>query len=284
MRKAIGDNYRGLHMSRINRRWFRKKRSINYKIIIGLLCVAALFVSGVLYWKSKSEQPKEDELVMDVQPEKDVLVEEEDELTVDPSKPMIALTFDDGPGKYTDRLLEVLETNHARATFFMVGQNVGRYPNTIKKMKELGCDIGNHTMNHRNLVKLSGEDIQIQIESTNDALKKIVDEGATLVRPPYGSEDTKVREHVEYPLVMWSVDTNDWQTEDVAGLVDYIMHNVKDGDIVLMHDIYDSSVEAAVTVIPKLIENGYQLVTIRELAEAREVSLENGKVYGRFYP
>lgn len=284
MRKAKGDNYRGLHMSRINRRWFRKKRSVNYKIIIGLLCVAALFVSGFLYWENKSEQSKEDEPVMDVQPEKDVLDEEKDVVTVDPSKPMIALTFDDGPSKYTDKLLEALETNNARATFFMVGQNVGRYPQTIQKMKELGCDIGNHTMNHRNLVKLSVEDIQIQIESTNDALKKIIGEGATLVRPPYGSEDAKVREHVKYPLVMWSVDTNDWQTEDAAGLVDYIMNNVKDGDIVLMHDIYDSTVEAAATVIPKLIEKGYQLVTISEMAEARGISLENGKVYGRFYP
>lgn len=271
-------------MSRINRRWFRKKRSINHKIIIGLLCIAALFIFGVCFLKRSKDEPKEEQPVMDVQPEKDTLNEEQEAWSIDPDKPMIALTFDDGPGKYTDRLLETLENNHAKASFFMVGQNVGRYPQTIQKMKGLGCDIGNHTMNHRNLVKLSVEDILMQIESTNDALKKIINEGSTLVRPPYGSEDAKVRENVKYPLVMWSVDTNDWQTEDASALVDYILNNVKDGDIVLMHDIYESSVEAAVTVIPRLIEEGYQLVTISELAEARGITLENGKVYGRFYP
>lgn len=269
-------------MSRINRRWFHKRKPVGYKIAIGLLCVAALFVFGYLYMKMENEKAETKQPVMDVQPEQDEEVEEP--LRVDPSKPMIAFSFDDGPSKYTERLLTVLKDNDARASFFMVGQNVGKYPNAIQMMKDLGCDIGNHTMNHRDLVKLSAEDIKIQIESTNDALQQVIGEGASMVRPPYGSKDDKVKECTKYPIVLWSIDTNDWQSEDPLVLADYILYAVQDGDIVLMHDIYETSVAAAEIVIPQLIEWGYQIVSVSELAAARGYSLEIGKEYAKFYP
>lgn len=271
-------------MSRINRRWFNKRRLLDRKIIVGLLCVAALFVLIFILKDIQFEKQNDDQPVVEVVPEKENEIDKEEVVIIDPNKPMIALTFDDGPGKYTDRLLETLKKHNAKATFFMVGQNVGKYPETIQKMKDLGCDIGNHTMNHRDLVKLSVEDIHVQIETTNDALKNIISASATMVRPPYGSEDSKVRENVPYPLVLWSVDTNDWQTEDANAVVEHILNTVKDGDIVLMHDIYSSTVDAVEIVIPKLIEKGYQIVTVSEMAEARGVALENGKIYARFYP
>lgn len=269
-------------MSRINRRWFRKKRSVNYKIIIGLLCVAALLISAYFYMKKERVKTESEQPIMDVQSDENVEVDES--FQIDPSKPMIAFTFDDGPSKYTEKLLTALKENNARASFFMIGQNVGRFPNAVQMMKDLDCDIGNHTMNHRDLVDLSVEDIGVQIESTNDALKNIITESASMVRPPYGSQDIKVRECLAYPIVLWSVDTNDWQSEDANAIAEYILGNVKDGDIVLMHDIYESSVEAAIIAIPKLIEQGYQIVTVSELAEARGYALEIGKVYSKFYP
>lgn len=271
-------------MSRINRTWFRKKKLIDYKVIIGLLCIAALFAFGIFYSGIFDKQEQEENPVKDTEVEQPVPSDEVEEKQIDPNKPMIAFTFDDGPSKYTEQLLGILEQNQVHASFFMVGQNVGRYPNVIQKMKELGCDIGNHTMNHRELTKLSVEDIEIQIESVNDAIKKCINEGATLVRPPYGSEDEKVRGALKYPIILWSVDTNDWQTEDANVIAEYILNTVKDGDIVLMHDIYQPTVDSVAIVIPKLIEKGYQVVSVSEMAEARGITLENGKVYGRFYP
>ena len=271
-------------MSRINRTWFRKKKLIDYKVIIGLLCIAALFAFGIFYSGIFDKQEQEVNPVKDTEVEQPVPSDEVEEKQIDPNKPMIAFTFDDGPSKYTEQLLGILEQNQVHASFFMVGQNVGRYPNVIQKMKELGCDIGNHTMNHRELTKLSVEDIEIQIESVNDAIKKCINEGATLVRPPYGSEDEKVRGALKYPIILWSVDTNDWQTEDANVIAEYILNTVKDGDIVLMHDIYQPTVDSVAIVIPKLIEKGYQVVSVSEMAEARGITLENGKVYGRFYP
>ena len=269
-------------MSRINRRWFHKRKPVGYKILIGLLCVAALFVSVYFLMKMETEKKESEQPVMDVQP--DEVEKVEDLVRVDPSQPMIAFTFDDGPSKYTERLLTALEENNARASFFMIGQNVGRFPSTVQLMKDLGCDIGNHTMNHRDLVKLSVEDIQIQVGATDEAVSQIIEEGTSMVRPPYGSQDSKVRESLNHPVVLWSVDTNDWQSEDANAIAEYILANVKDGDIVLMHDIYEASVEAAIIAIPKLMERGYQIVSVSELAEARGYILENGKVYSRFYP
>lgn len=204
------------------------------------------------------------------------------ESKVDPTKPMIALTFDDGPGKYTDQLLDILEKCDARATFFMLGENVSKYPDAVKRMKELGCEIGNHTTNHKKLTELAEKDIAPQIEGTNTALQEIIEEDASVVRPPYGAVNGVVKKNVAYPLVMWSVDTLDWQKKDAKKITDYVMGNVKDGDIVLMHDIHEFSVEAAKTIIPKLVEQGYQLVTVSEMAQAHGIEMVNGEKYFSF--
>lgn len=198
---------------------------------------------------------------------------------VNPAYPMVALTFDDGPGKYTDKLLEALEEYNARATFFMLGQNVSKYPESIQKMKELGCELGNHTMDHKNLTKIELEEMELQIEGTNDLLKEIVGEGATLVRPPYGAVNSKVRENLQYPVIMWSIDTLDWEKKDAKAIADYTLEMVKDGDIILMHDIYEQTVDATIVMISKLTEQGYQLVTVSEMALTRGSVLENGVKY-----
>lgn len=205
------------------------------------------------------------------------------ESKVDPKKPMIALTFDDGPGKYTDALLDKLEEYGARATFFMVGTNAVKYPETIKRMEELGCDLGNHTTNHKNLVKEDDATVKEEIQSTDAAIAAAVGHGASLLRPPFGSYNDNVRSLAGLPIMMWSLDTQDWKKKDTALIRDYVLENVSDGDVILLHDIHDFSVNAAFELIPQLIEQGYQLVTVSELAEARGVSLENGEKYSQFY-
>ncbi|MDD2979428.1 MAG: polysaccharide deacetylase family protein [Hespellia sp.] len=202
---------------------------------------------------------------------------------VDRGKPMIALTFDDGPGPRTMELLGVLEANNARATFFMLGQKVGNYGDTIQKMKEIGCEIGNHSWDHTSLDSLSAGGVADQINSTNDALSSVIGVGATVMRPPYGAINETVKENVGLPLILWSVDTLDWKTKSKDATVTSVMTTAGDGDIVLMHDIHSWSVDAAIECIPKLIANGYQLVTVSEMAEAKGTALSNGGKYCDFY-
>ncbi len=202
---------------------------------------------------------------------------------VDPNKPMIALTFDDGPGKYTDSLLDKLEEYGARATFFMVGTNAVKYPDTIRRMEEIGCELGNHTTNHKKLVELDDASIKAEIQSTDEAIAAAVGHGASLFRPPYGLYNDNVKKLAGMPLMMWSLDTLDWKKKDAALIKEYVMNNVSDGDVLLLHDIHDFSINATFELIPTLIEQGYQLVTVSELAEARGVSLESGVRYSQFY-
>lgn len=198
------------------------------------------------------------------------------------NRPMIALTFDDGPSKYTMKLLEALEENDAQATFFMLGQNVPNYEETVKKMYEIGCELGNHSLSHPNLVKQSTDEIQRQINETNAAIENAAGHPASLVRPPFGSVNAQVKEAIPFPLIMWSVDTEDWKTRDKQATIDHVLANVKDGDIVLMHDIYETSVDAAIELIGQLKEQGYYLVTISELAESRGYTMTNGEKYFEF--
>jgi len=209
--------------------------------------------------------------------------EDTDERVIDPAKPMIALTFDDGPDFYTMKLLEQLEAYDSRATFFMVGSNVKRYPETVKKMNEIGCELGNHTMNHARLAKLLPEEVMQQIQGTNQEVSSILGMETSLFRPPYGVVNEVIQSSASAPFIMWSVDTLDWEKKNAELVCEYVLNNVKDGDIVLFHDIYETTIQAVNMAIPKLIEDGYQLVTVSEMAKARGVDLENGVMYYSFY-
>lgn len=199
-----------------------------------------------------------------------------------PGKPMVALTFDDGPGLYTEDLLAIFEEHNSRATFFVLGQQVESFPTSIKKMQELGCEIGNHTYAHKRLTELSEKDMKSQISKTNKALKEVIGEGTKLVRPTYGAVNSAVRKYVKYPFIMWSLDTEDWKLKDAAKISELILSEVEDGDIVLMHDIHEFTFEAMKTVIPELVSRGYQLVTVSELASTHGVKFETGTKYFEF--
>lgn len=194
----------------------------------------------------------------------------------------IALTFDDGPSSFTNRLLDCLEANNAKATFFMVGKEILSFPDEVKRMKALGCELGNHTYDHTDLATLSASDISSEISRVDQELVNLTGQGATVVRPPYGSVNDTVKATVGTPMILWSIDTLDWKTQDVQATVEEVMNNVQDGSIILMHDIYSTSVDAAEILIPQLIEDGYQLVTVHELAAAHGKELNPGITYGEF--
>lgn len=201
---------------------------------------------------------------------------------IDPDKPMIALTFDDGPGKRTGELLDQLEKYGARATFFMLGQKVSSYKEEVKRMKAIGCELGNHSYDHADLSKVSEEKVKKEIEDTNSRIRDIVGEGATVMRPPYGAISKTLKENVGMPMILWNIDTLDWKTRNAKKTIDSVMDNVKDGDVILIHDIHTESVDAAIALIPKLLDEGYQLVTVSELAAAKGVELEDGGKYTDF--
>ena len=196
------------------------------------------------------------------------------------AKKTIALTFDDGPSSFTDRLLDCLEENNAKATFFMVGQEISSFPDTVKRMASLGCELGNHTYSHKELTTLDADGIVTEINKTNELLTELTGAGASVIRPPYGSVNDTVRASVESPMILWSVDTLDWKTLDTQQTVDAVMESAQDGAIILMHDIYSTTVDAAEIIIPKLIEEGYELVTIHELAKSHDTELKAGITYG----
>lgn len=205
---------------------------------------------------------------------------------VDPSKPMVCLTFDDGPkASTTSELLDILEENDARATFFVVGDALkgSSAEDIVRREVELGCQVGNHTANHKNFREISDEEIESQIEGVNDVLTGWGLPAANLVRPPYGGWNNHVRDVVKYPMARWNVDTLDWETRDPEATIQCVLYDEKkkaaDGDIILMHDIHAETIEACRTIIPELKARGFQLVTMEEMFAAKGIPYEAGKVY-----
>ncbi len=198
---------------------------------------------------------------------------------IDPDKPMVALTFDDGPSIYTKKLFKVLKKYNVRVTFFVVGERVSTYAETIKQAGKLGCEIGSHSYSHANLGTASSATINRELNHTEKRVKKALGYYTPVMRPPYGSISDKLRKKVGKPMILWSIDTLDWKTRNTASTVKAIMSHVEDGDIVLMHDLYSQSIDAAIKVIPKLMKKGYQIVTVSEMAQYKGKKLENGKAY-----
>ena len=197
-------------------------------------------------------------------------------------KGMIALTFDDGPSDFTDRLLDCLEANNVKATFFLSGQEVEYFQEPVSRMEALECEIGNHSYDHPDLTTLSADDVTSQLSRTDQLIQDLTGHTATVVRPPYGSFNDTVASIAARPLILWSVDTLDWETQDADSTVKNVMDNAADGQIILMHDIFKESVDAAEIFIPQLLQEGYQLVTVSELAAAKGIILENGTSYSSF--
>lgn len=180
--------------------------------------------------------------------------------------PKVALTFDDGPHPlYTKKLLNGLRERGVTATFFVVGENISGREEILKQIWQDGHLIGNHTYEHVDISKLSVEEACVQLEKTNERIKEVIGVSAAYVRAPFGNWADRLDCETTMIPVKWSVDSLDWTTKNVDQIVKKVVENVEDNDIILLHDYYESSVEAALRIVDILQEKGYVFVTVEEL-------------------
>ena len=199
---------------------------------------------------------------------------------VNPKKPMVAVTYDDGPYRpRTNQILDVLQKYNARATFFVVGNRLTTYSDCLQREAALGCEIGCHTYNHTTLSSASNETIQSEISRTNALVKQYSGQTVRLVRAPGGAINSRVQSVVGYPLIQWSVDTRDWENRSVSKTTANVKSHVRDGSIILMHDIHASTASAAEGIVSWLTAQGYQLVTVSEMMDAKGITMQNGGIY-----
>ena len=199
---------------------------------------------------------------------------------IDKESKMIALTFDDGPNYNTNKVLDVLEEHDVPATFFVLGSKIKGNEHIIQRIKDGGSEIGNHTYNHKILTRLEENEITKEIDSTSKEIYDVTGEYPKLLRPSYGIVNKKVKTIVDAPIIIWNIDTLDWKYHNSKKIVGRVLSKVKDGDIILMHDVYSSTANALKIIIPKLKERGYIFVTVSELFYYKDIELKKGQVYG----
>jgi len=196
---------------------------------------------------------------------------------------MIALTFDDGPSKYTTQVLDILEKYNARATFCVVGNLVNARKDTVKRAFDLDCEIIGHSWDHRDLSKLTVEEIESQLNDTSAVIETVTgDVSPKLFRPPYGAVSSTLKNasaQLGYAMINWSVDPEDWRTRNADAIYSEVMSNLSSKAIVLSHDLYGATADAYERIIPELVSMGYQLVTVSELMYYSGKTLEAGVVY-----
>ncbi|MER1998649.1 MAG: polysaccharide deacetylase family protein [Lysinibacillus sp.] len=181
-------------------------------------------------------------------------------------KKRVAITFDDGPNtKYTPNILKTLEKHNVKATFFVTGNNVTKYPTIAKQIVLDGHEIGNHTYSHPKLTSISLKSATSQITKTNNAIEKATGVQPTVFRPPYGSYNEKIVQAAKMPTILWSVDTLDWQHRNPTKLLQIVKRQVKNGSIILMHDTNNASLKGLEDVIKYLQQNNYEIVTVSEI-------------------
>lgn len=190
---------------------------------------------------------------------------------VDPSSKVVALTFDDGPSKYTKEIIDILNKNDVEATFFILGNKANIYSDTLKYMVSSGNEIGNHSYNHKWLTRLSNEELKEQIEKTQDIIFSITNTYPILLRPTYGSLNNKIRNNTDLTIVLWNVDSNDWKIKNYKTILNNVLRDTDDMDIILFHDTYKRTVKVINELVPKLKSEGYQFVTVSELYEIKKI-------------
>ncbi len=193
----------------------------------------------------------------------------------------VALTFDDGPSRANDgTILNALQKYGAHATFFVVGDRARVDGDILRMYLAAGCEIGSHSWNHPNLSKMKWKKVDRQLTKTNNMVSKLANGyQISLLRPPYGEISNKMRKKLDMPMILWSLDTEDWKSRNARKIFKKVKKNVKDGDIILMHDIYGTTADAIEKVVPWLQGQGYDILTVTELMARKGKTIVNGKAY-----
>ena len=205
---------------------------------------------------------------------------------IDPNRPMVALTYDDGPHPvHTNAILDVLEQNHVPATFFDLGKLVKAHPEVVQREEALGCEVASHSYDHKNFNKLTDAEIRQDMQMTEEAFRSALGRAPHMFRPPYGNCSSHVQSILPMPIVLWSVDTVDWKSRNADAVMQEVLKEEPlDGKVILMHGIYESSAQATAKLVPYLKEKGYQLVTVSQLIEAKHGETpQNGKIYNYLF-
>lgn len=287
-------------------RLIRQKEVRNHMLILGmglaLIFIMILVVSKVASFRSsdypdvavandsekksaaKDKKQKEDaeKAAKTPEPTKEPQAEGTDKWLrkeLDSEKPMVALTFDDGPyAPVTEKILATLKKYDAKATFFCVGNRVPGYTDVVKKAYSQGCQLASHTYEHKILTSVKKEQIIRQVNKTDSAFEKIIGCHTTALRPPGGAVNDKVKKNVKVPMVCWNVDSEDWKSRNTKKVLQRCQ-SIGDGDIVLMHDLYPTTAKAVEKLVPQLKKKGFQLVTVDELFYYKGIKTEGGSVY-----
>ncbi len=199
-------------------------------------------------------------------------------------KQLVAFTFDDGPNsETTNKLLDNLDKYNARVTFFVVGNRINNNTDTLKRAYDMGNQIGSHSYSHRNFFKIDETKILEEVQNTNNVIKEVIGVEPTIIRPPYGNTNSDIKNIYNMYTILWNLDTEDWKSKDADKIVEYILNNVHDGAIILLHDIYDTSIDATLRAMEILEQEGYAFVTIDEMAQIKNVELDKNINYHYFY-
>lgn len=214
-------------------------------LVVGLCLM--LFLAG--FWKNGEAWEADADVDADIGEEK-----------------RIAITFDDGPHRlYTPKLLDGLKERGIHATFFLVGENIGNNDALVKRMAEEGHLIGNHTFSHVQLTKMKKEDACREVQQTNERICAVTGAPVLYIRPPYGSWNDELQAEIPMTVTLWNLDSEDWKSQNTGKIVELVESEAEEGSIILLHDIFDTSVEAALRIVDDLTAQGYTFVTVDEL-------------------
>ena len=238
-----------------------KKTGCNkIKMLCGLFYTLCLLqVLGISVYQNQKDEEEEETNKVD-----DAIAFVSSSMVEEP--PKIAITFDDGPSSQcTGRLLDGFKERDVKATFFLIGENAKENPELVKRLDEEGHLIGNHTYHHVEITKVSDEEAKKEILDTNKVITSITGKSVEYMRPPFGLWQRNLEMEIEVLPVMWTIDPLDWTTENVDEIVNKVVTEAEENDIILLHDCYDSSVDAALRIIDILQKKGFEFVTVDQL-------------------
>ena len=257
------------------------KGSIAVAVVLVLVLTGVKIVSTV---QNPKQQKQAEEALLQKQKaaaESPVVEEPTPTPTPVPKEKAVALTFDDGPSRDNDgTILEALQANGAHATFFVLGNRARVDGDIMQMILDAGCEIASHSWDHPQLSKIKWKKAKSQIDRTDRIVSKLLNGyQISLLRPPYGSISKTMRKKVEKPMILWSLDTEDWKSRNAKKVFNRVKKEVKDGDIILMHDIHPETAEAVKKIVPWLSEQGYDMLTVTELMARKGKTMEGGKAY-----